>query len=150
MRAFLLGLTLLFSFQVYAGDIKDLNGKYTYLAFGENYKVTRYDLSIVDMKMDLPGDHAELKNIQIAEGGQDDFVATLKKGLPAGIKLYKAEADVQGAGQKMKLTLVVQSLDNKSPRLSVYAVLEGHPQALMKAYSTDQSDALNAAEAAMK
>ena len=147
MRAFLMSLALIFTVQLHAAG---LDGKYTYLAFDSDYKAARYEISISDMKMDLPGDHPEVKNIQISEGPQADFASTLKKGVPSGINLYKAEADVQGAGQKMKLTLVVQTLDNSSPRLSVYAIVDGRPAPLMKAYSADQAEALKAAEDAMK
>ncbi|MGZ3691288.1 MAG: hypothetical protein ACXVAX_07280 [Pseudobdellovibrio sp.] len=147
MRTILMTLALLFSFQLHAAD---LDGKYTYLGFDSNFKEARYDISISDMKMDLPGDQPSLKGIQVSEGGQDDFMATLKNGVPAGIKLYKADADIQGAGQKTKITLVVQTLDNNSPRLSLYAILDGRPAPLMKAYSSDQADALQAAEDKMK
>jgi hypothetical protein len=158
IRKFVLTATVLISSLAFAGTkaAADLDGRYAYLAIGEDYKFSRIEMQIKDGKMILPTADNTKAIIEISEGAQDDFIATLKgKALPPAISLYKMEADFQGSGELMKLTLVKQTMNNTSPRLTVYwvdtEINRGRP--VIQAYdksSEEQMKALDAAEEELK
>lgn len=114
----------------------------------DSYEFAKHSLILDQGQIKIKADDEATEKVlplALEEGAQEEFQATLKKELPAGINLYKGELDIKGDGVLKKITIVKQMINEAAPRLTIYIVENGRPYAIIKAYDRTQESALNAA-----
>lgn len=128
---------------------RELDATYKYISLKkDSFEFAKFLLTLDNGKIKIKAENEsaeQIMDLKIEEGAHPEFTATLRSGVPAGVRLFRSELDLDGSGVKKKITIARQNQNQTTARLTIYVVENGHPFAIIKAYDSTQEAALNQA-----
>ena len=130
-------------------ETRELDATYKYISLKkDSFEFAKFLLTLDNGKIKIKAENEiteQILDLKIEDGAHPEFMATLRNGVPAGVRLFRSELDMDGSGVKKKITIARQSNSPTTARLTVYVVENGHPLAIIKAYDSAQEAAFNQA-----